>query len=445
MNLFLTAKQKLIFFKQWFLKTSIKKKLLLIGVVLAILWFARPYVLGQNLEQPQYQTAQAEKGTLISSVTASGNVSSGNNATITTQATGIVSEVYVANGDSITVGQNIATLVLDQASQQKQTAAYASYLSAQNALNTAKSKMNSLQAALFTANQTFVKGAGIQNPITDDPTYIIQRANWLQAESDYNNQKGVISAAQAQLSSASLSLSQVSNIITAPITGIVSNLTLTPGLPIISSGNSSAASTDGSTASNSQSVGNITLEGGSLQAEVALSEIDVTGVKTGGEKVTMTLDAFPNKTFTGKVVSINTNGSVSSGVTTYPAIITFDTAPSNIYPNMAVSAKIITDVKNDVILVPSGAVQTTNGQSSVRVMRNGQVTSVNVEVGSSNDTQTEITSGIQEGDVIVTSTATRNSSQGSQQNTSPFGGRGFGGGGIRTGGGGGGAGAGEGH
>jgi macrolide-specific efflux system membrane fusion protein len=304
--------------------------------------------------------------------------------------------------------------------------------------------MNSLQAALFEANQTFVNGAGTQNPNTSDPTYIIQRANWLQAEADYTNQQNVISQAQAALNSASLALSLVSNTITAPISGTVLSLTLTPGLPIAGSTNVSSE-TNGSNTSSSQTVGNITLVGGSQQAEVALSEIDVPKVKVG-QKVTMTLDAFPGKTFTGKVSTIDTNGSVSSGVTTYPAVITFDIAPKAMYPNMAVSATIITDVKNDVILVPSAAIQTANGESQVRVMRNGQVTAVPVEAGEQNDTQTEIISGIREGDIVVTGVTNQNTSQGSQQNTSPFGGRGFGGGAFRPGGGsGGGRGGGDQH
>ena len=137
--------------------------------------------------------------------------------------------------------------------------------------------------------------------------------------------------------------------------------------------------------------------------------------------MTLTLDSHPDKTFTGKVSIVNTNGSVSSGVTTYSAIITFDTAVDTIYPNMAVNATIITNVKSSVILVPSGAVQTTDGQSTVRVIRSGQVTSVPVEVGDANDTQTEIISGINEGDTIVTGQTGSVTTGSTGAATSPFG------------------------
>lgn len=429
----------LISLKNWFLKASLVKKAIIIIIIAAVGWFGvRPVIVGSQQQQVQYQTAQAEKGTLITSISASGTVSSGSSANITSSATGIVQEVYVENGDTVAEGDKIALIKLDKNSQQQQTQAWASYLSAKNSLDSAKAKIHSLQAAAFKANQTFINDAVARDLSTDDPTYIQENALWLQAEADYKNQENVIKQAEASLSSAWLSYSQLSPTITAPMSGVVNNLSISPGLTI--SGSTSTSSTADSNSGSSQTVGTITLKDGTPQASVNLTEIDVVKIKPG-QKVTLTLDAHPDKTFTGKVSAVNTNGSVSSGVTTYPTTITFDTAVDTIYPNMAVNATIITEVKNNVVLVSSGAVQTTNGQSTVRVMRNGQVTSVPVEVGDSNDTQTEIISGINEGDTVVTGqtggTTTGSSSTGAA--TSPFGNTrgGFGGAGGPPGGGGG--------
>lgn len=146
------------------------------------------------------------------------------------------------------------------------------------------------------------------------------------------------------------------------------------------------------------------------------------------------MDAFSNDTFTGKVVSIDTTGSVTSGVTTYPAYIQYDTAVGGIYPNMAVDASIITTVKDNVVLVPNTAVQTssTSGQATVRVMKNGKVTSVDVTVGDANATQTEIDSGVNNGDIVVTgSTTTGAKTSGSTAATSVFSTLGGGGGAVR--------------
>lgn len=372
---------------------------------------------------PQYQTAQAEKGTLITTVSGSGTVSSGSTVTISTQATGFITNVYVKNGDSVTQGEKIADMTLDQNGLQKQSQAWASYLNAQSNLDAAKSKLNSLQSALFKANQAFINDKGIQNPTDQqkaDPKYIEENADWLQAEADYTNQQNVIAAAQASVTSAWYSYQALSSTITAPASGVISGLSVSPGASVTQSSSSSNSSNTNS----STSLGSITLPSGSLQATVNLSEIDVIHVQVG-QKVTLTLDAFPDKTFAGKVTSIDTSGLVSSGVTTYPTVITFDSADNSIYPNMAVNAKIITNVKDNVLLVPSTAVQTTNGQSTVRILKNGQLQTVAVTTGDSNDTDTEIMSGLSEGDTVVTSIVTQ--STGSRATSSPFSG-GFGGG-----------------
>ena len=407
---------------------SNEKIIIIFLIVLMVIAFVVWRIYGSKNNQPQYQTAKAVKGTLVTTVSASGNITSANNVSVTIQASGVVKEVLVKNGEQVLAGQTLATLTLDQASQQKQAAAYASFLSAQNNLAVAQAKFNSLQSAEFKANQKLINDAVARSLIATDPTYIQENADWLQAEADYKNQQGAVTAAYASLSSASLTLSQVSSTITAPSSGMVKGLTITPGA-IVTVTSSSSNST-----STSQVLGSI-YQIGPIQAQVNLSEIDSVKVFEG-QKVTMTLDAFPDLTFTGKVVSVNTNGVISSGVTTYPAIISFDLSNDKIYPNMAVSAKIITSVKNDVILIPSAAVQTSNGQSTVRVLKNIQPDTVNVTVGDSNDTQTEIKSGINEGDLVVTGTTSTARSQ-TTGGTSPFGvfgGRGFGGGGgIRRG------------
>jgi hypothetical protein len=93
---------------------------------------------------------------------------------------------------------------------------------------------------------------------------------------------------------------------------------------------------------------------------------------------------------------------------------------------MAVTATIITSVKNDVLVVPNSAVQTLNGTSTVRVLKNGQATPVDVEIGNTSDTQTEIVSGLSEGDQVIIGT-TIQAAGGKTGSTSPFGGTGFGG------------------
>jgi hypothetical protein len=94
---------------------------------------------------------------------------------------------------------------------------------------------------------------------------------------------------------------------------------------------------------------------------------------------------------------------------------------------MALSAQIITSTVDDVIMVPSVSIKTNNGQTSVQILKDGKPETVNVEVGASNDTQTVIKSGVNEGDVVVTSSSANTKSSTTKSSTST--GSVFGGGG----------------
>jgi RND family efflux transporter MFP subunit len=406
-----------------------RKKIIIPLILVLALGIAAWRIFGNKTAVPQYQTAVAEKGTLVSTVSASGSVTTGSSQKITTSATGVVSGVYVKVGDKVYKGQKIADISLDQNSLQQQASAWSSYLGAKNQLASAQTNRYNLQATEFAANQKFINDAVERNLDTTDPTYIQENAAWLAAEANYINQASVIAQAQISVDSALYTYQGVSSTITAPSSGTVSGLYLAPGLALTSSSNSTS-----STSTSFQVVGTILPDAGQIQAQVSISETDAVNVKAG-QKATLILDSFPEKTFTGKVLVVNTAGAVSSGVTTYPAVIAFDSVENGILPNMGVNATIITNIKNDVVLVPSAAVITSNNQSQVRLLNNGQLTTVDVTAGGSNDTQTEIISGIIAGDTVVTSVVTSASAP-TTGTTSVFGGGlggargGFGGGGA---------------
>jgi multidrug efflux pump subunit AcrA (membrane-fusion protein) len=138
-------------------------------------------------------------------------------------------------------------------------------------------------------------------------------------------------------------------------------------------------------------------------AEISLNEIDVAKVKPG-EKVTLTFDAVPDLTIAGSVASIDTIGTVTQGVVTYNVKVLFETPDTRIKTGMSVSAAIITDVRQDVLLVPNAAVKSNNSGSYVEVLSADVPANKNVQIGLSNDTMTEITGGINEGDKVVTQT-----------------------------------------
>ncbi len=405
----------------WFSKKSLAAKIVIIALVLGGGYFAISKIAKNKSSAPQYQTAQAEKGTLVSSISASGQVSSSNNTSISTQASGVVTKVYVQNGQAVKVGDKIAELELDLDGKLRSSQAWSSYQSAKNNLDSAKTTLYTLDSSMWAANRIFVNDSLARGLLVYDPTYIQQNDNWLAAEQKYISQQNVIKQVQTSLNAAWLSYQQSSPVVYAPISGTVTGLSLQKGTVLVAQSGSSGNAT-------SQKIASIKTNA-PAQISVNLTEIDVVKIKIG-DKATLTLDAFPEKTYTGKIISVDTIGAISSGVTNYPAIIGLDTEAPEILPNMSVDAKIITKVKSDVILVPSAAVQTSSGQSTVSVLKDGKESQVNVEVGESNDTQTEIISGVSEGDTVITNMIT-SASTNSNSTSSPFGGlnRGFGGGG----------------
>jgi multidrug efflux pump subunit AcrA (membrane-fusion protein) len=141
-----------------------------------------------------------------------------------------------------------------------------------------------------------------------------------------------------------------------------------------------------------------------LKAQVQVNEVDITNVNVG-QKVMMTFSAIDGLTLTGKVEKVDSLGAQSSGVVSYDVTIDFDSLDERIKPEMSVSANIITGVKQDVLLVPSSAVKTQSGSSYVQILNSGQTPEkVDVEAGASDNTQTEILSGIKIGDKVVTQT-----------------------------------------
>lgn len=139
-------------------------------------------------------------------------------------------------------------------------------------------------------------------------------------------------------------------------------------------------------------------------AEVSLNEVDAAKVKVG-QKATLTLDAFEELTITGEVIEVDTIGTVSQGVVTYNVKIAFDTQDARVKPGMSLSATIITDVRQDAFLVPNSAIKS-NGEQYVLVLENNLPRNQVVEIGLSNDTLTEVTSGLKEGERVVMQTVT---------------------------------------
>jgi len=140
-------------------------------------------------------------------------------------------------------------------------------------------------------------------------------------------------------------------------------------------------------------------------ATISLNEVDIAKIKVG-QKANLTFDAVDGLNITGSVSQVDALGTVSQGVVSYNVQITFDVQDSRIKPGMSTSVNIILSSKPDVLMVPSNAVKIQGGASYVQILVNGAPQRKDVTVGDSNDTMTEIVSGVSEGDSVVTQTIT---------------------------------------
>ncbi len=175
------------------------------------------------------------------------------------------------------------------------------------------------------------------------------------------------------------------------------------------------SATQNDTVSNGSSIG--TIVSNKKIATIALNEVDIAKVKVG-QKATLSFDAIDGLSITGQVAETDIIGTVSQGVVTYNVKIAFDTQDNRVRSGMSVSADIATDVKQDVTIVPSGAVKTQGSSNYVEVVASSTpVTTGNqgvilanppqsqeVTIGLSDDTNTEILTGLSVGDKIVSRT-----------------------------------------
>jgi HlyD family secretion protein len=165
-------------------------------------------------------------------------------------------------------------------------------------------------------------------------------------------------------------------------------------------------------------------------AEISLNEIDIANVKVG-QKAVLTFDALPGITLNGEVYEVDLVGTVSQGVVSYTVKIGFSTDDNRIKPGMSVSADIITDTKQNVLIVPNSAIKTMGNRKYVEVpderenlnLQENRFVNLKyppkivfVKTGLSDDKNTEILEGLKEGDLVILRkiSGNNNSNQSSQ-------------------------------
>lgn len=272
--------------------------------------------------------------------------------------------------------------------------------------------------------------SSINNQITLDQIKLSQdNANYPVQQASLEN---AITSAQQKIQTDQTNITNTA--LKSNINGTVYAVNGTVGSTVSASGNSAAASSSSSTSSGIVSIYDPT----SLAVNLAVDETDISKVKVG-QIAQLTFTALGTTTYLGTVSAVSLTGSNSSGVVNYTVTITINKPDSKLKIGMSAAATVIIQTIENVISVPTSAVQTNaSGQETVQILKNNSPKTVVVTTGISNDSDTEITGGINVGDVVIESTVTSGTTSTTRTSTSLFGGTGatgaatrsFGGGGF---------------
>lgn len=413
-----------------FLSLKLRYKVISLLLVLTLIGGGFYFYKQQSLKEiVELQTSLVVREDLTNSMILSGNIASSNLISVMTKTSGVVKKVYVTDGQVVKAGDKIAEITLDSEGKNSQSSAWSSYLSAKNSLESAKTKQWSLESSMWVAHEKFEADALDTELSVDDPIFIQTQRDWLAAEATYKNQAQAVIQAQASVTQAWNNYQLYQATITAPQDGIVVGLSLAEGLSVSynegSSGNAS-----------SQTVATLKTAGSPV-ASFSVTEVDINKIKVGQE-VTLTLDSIEDQVFSGSIVAVDRVGETSSSVTQYPVLVKFNEDSTDILTNMAVDAEIILDSRQNVLVVPLSSVNQFGNKKIVKVMKEGKSVPVEVETGLETETEVEIVSGLNEGDVILSgnkiSTTTSDSSDNQERgggNLMMLNGPGGGGGSVR--------------
>ncbi len=393
------------------------------ATAILLLWIAFHFLRGGTAEGG-FATRPLERGNLTVSVSATGNLQPTNQVEVGSELSGLITQVYVDNNDRVVKGQVLARLdtlrLQDQIAQSR-----AALASAQASVAQAQATAQQSRAGLARLQQVYQLSGGKVPSATELDT---GRADYARAVAGVRTAEASVAQARAQLSSDQTQFAKAS--IRSPVNGVVLSRQVEPGQTVAASLNAPV-------------LFQIAEDLRKMWLEVKVDEADV-GQVGKGQRATFQVDAFPGRTFPATIerVDVGANASSTTGTTTgsassaantvvaYTARLTVSNPEELLRPGMTATADIVTSEKRNVLLVPNAALrfspdrQAKKGQSGgvtsvlmpprrgnrdrgnreVSIGRgsrqtiyvigeDGQAKPIQVTVGASNGSQTEVLGG----------------------------------------------------
>jgi HlyD family secretion protein len=374
--------KKVSFFQKY------KYYFLLVIILISIIYLGQKLTATTSTNENNFTIDKVSKGSVTASITATGKVETANFLPVTTSVNGIVKNIFVKEGQTVSKGQKLMEIKLNADGEQNINQARASLISAQNSLFKAKNDLISKETTYVKAQDAFKKIKETTSFRTSDDrfSYKVAENDYINSKNDYKNQINVIEQAQANLDKEYLSYQSQQEFIIAPDSGVIANILFVEGMEIKNS------LTDRS----SVNVASIKQEGTPI-VSLTISEMDINKVSVGLHTF-VSLAAIPDKKFEGKVVGIDRIGSISNNMAQYTVIIKLNDSSSELLPNMRSEGQIIISQKDNVLLVPNAAI---NKSNSGPYVLNSSNQKINVVLGIQGTDYTEVVSGLNEGDQIL--------------------------------------------
>ena len=335
---------------------------------------------GKKEEKISFDTAKVMKTDIQTSITATGTIEPVTSVTVGTQVSGIVSHLYVDYNTVVKKGQVIAEL--DRTNLISE-------------LNTAKANLSSAQSSLNyqLSNYNRYKELHEKGLVSADE-FESARLQYLQAKEQVNTSKESVQKAQTNLGYAT---------ITSPIDGVILSKSVEEGQTVAASFNTPELFVIAQDLTNMRVIADI-------------DEADIGGVKEG-QRVSFTVDAFPDDHFEGQVTQVRQQATTESNVVTYEVVISAPNNDLKLKPGLTANVTIYTMEKNDVLAAPAKAlrfqpneaflqksetIEDCEGDHKLWTKEGSVFKAHKVEVGTTNGIMTEITGGIKEGTEVLT-------------------------------------------
>lgn len=346
-----------------------------------------------------YSEAEAAKQDIVNSVTATGTIEPVTSVDVGTQVSGVISKLYVDYNSVVKAGEVIAEL--------DRTNLMSELSSAQASLKSAQSELDYQKTNYERYKALYDKGLISANDFEQ------ARLSYVQAQQKTQQQKESVKKAQTNLGYAT---------ITSPIDGVVLSKEVEEGQTVASS-------------FSTPTLFKIARDLTDMRVIADVDEADIGDVKEG-QRVTFTVDAFPDDTFEGQVTQVRQEATTESNVVTYEVVISAPNDDLKLKPGLTANVVILTMEAKDVLAVPSKALRftpreamlnsdetitDTDAKEKVWVKEGSNLKAVAVETGMTNGTLTQITKGLKPGTHVLTEvTAMQPEAEGEQQNSNPF-------------------------